>query len=82
LHETPTLESRWDDLDYSLMEHDEGPFSVLYEPAACSAVDVQLEEDPYNHPYGFQPYQARLIAAGLALVTIVTPDSDSPFGGA
>lgn len=29
--------------------------------------------------FGFEPYAAILVTAGLSLVTIVTPDAESPF---
>lgn len=76
------MEQRWDIVGYSLMDHGEGPFGVLYRPAPLSTVDVQLEQDPYDHPYGhgFEPYPATLVTTGLSLITIVTPDNDSPFG--
>jgi hypothetical protein len=76
------MERRWDEVGYSLMEHDEGPFALLYQPAARSTVELQLEEDPYDHPHGFQfePYRATLVATGLSLITVVTPDAGNPFG--
>ncbi|PYC63436.1 hypothetical protein C7C45_31840 [Micromonospora arborensis] len=74
------MERRWDDVGYSLMEHAEGPFSVLYEFASQPAVEIQLHEDPCERRgFGFEPYPATLVTVGLSLVTIVTPDADSPF---
>ncbi|RZU72443.1 hypothetical protein EV384_0808 [Micromonospora kangleipakensis] len=74
------MERRWDDLGYSLMEHAEGPFAVLYESSSQPAVEIQLNEDPYERRgIGIEPYPATLVTAGLSLVTIVTPDADSPF---
>ncbi|MFI7576557.1 hypothetical protein [Micromonospora sp. NPDC049497] len=74
------MERRWDDVGYSLMEHAEGPFAVLYQPASQPAVEIQLNENPYERRgFGFEPYAATLVTAGLSLVTIVTPDADSPF---
>lgn len=74
------MERRWDDVGYSLMEHGEGPFAVLYEFAGQPAVEIEFHEDPYERRgFGFEPYPATLVTAGLSLVTIVTPDADSPF---
>ncbi|MGS2620039.1 hypothetical protein ACVCAH_37050 [Micromonospora sp. LZ34] len=74
------MERRWDDVGYSLLEHAEGPFAVLYESASQPAVEIQLNEDPYERRgFGFDPYPATLISAGLSLVTVVAPDADSPF---
>lgn len=54
---------------------------MLYQPSPQPAIEVQLHEDPYNFGLGirFEPYSATLVTAGLSLVTIVTPDDDSPF---
>ncbi|WP_146247289.1 hypothetical protein [Micromonospora arborensis] len=74
------MERRWDDVGYSLMEHAEGPFAVLYELASQSAVGIQLHEDPYGRSgFGFDPHPATLVTVGMSLVTIVTPDADSFF---
>ncbi len=74
------MEQRWDDVGYSLMEQAEGPFAVLYQPASQPAVEIQLNDDPYERKgFGFDPYPATLVTAGLSLVTVVTPDADSPF---
>ncbi|NGM14166.1 hypothetical protein [Verrucosispora sioxanthis] len=74
------MERRWDDLGYSLMEHAEGPFAVLYQSASQLAVEIQLNDDPYERRgFGFELYPATLVTAGLSLVTLVTPDMDSPF---
>ncbi|WP_433495869.1 hypothetical protein ACQP26_13295 [Micromonospora sp. CA-248089] len=72
------MERRWDDLGYSLSEHAEGPSAVLYEFASQPAVEIQLNEDPYERRgVDIDPYPATLVTAGLSLVTIVTPDADS-----
>ncbi|MEV4813849.1 hypothetical protein [Micromonospora avicenniae] len=74
------MERRWDEVGYSLMEHDEGPFALLYEPSGEPAVEIQLNEDPYHRTdFGFEPYPATLVTAGMSLVTVVTPDKGSPF---
>jgi len=72
---------RWDDEGYSLMDGAEGPFQVVYEPASVPAVPVEMRWDPYDRGegYGFSPYEATLVTAGLFLVTLVTPDVDSAF---
>ncbi|SCG69547.1 hypothetical protein GA0070613_4627 [Micromonospora inositola] len=74
------MEQRWDEVGYSLMEHDEGPFALLYQPSGRTTVQIQVDEDPYG-PSGFrfEPHSATLITAGLSLVTVVTPDAESPF---
>lgn len=73
------MEQRWEVAGYALMEHGEGPFAVLYQPSARPLIAIHLNEDPYDSTYGFKPYPATLVAAGLSLVTVVTPDVDSPF---
>ncbi|WP_327039675.1 hypothetical protein [Micromonospora maris] len=74
------MERRWDDVGYSLMEQGEGPFAVLYEPCRHPTVEIRLDEDPYDRRgFGFEPYSATLVTAGLSMVTVVTPDADSPF---
>jgi len=76
----PQMERRWDDVGYRLMEGDEGPFAVLYEPVVPPLVEIQFNEDPYGRgDFTFDPYSATMVAAGLSLVTVVTPDADSPF---
>ncbi|GAA4578794.1 hypothetical protein GCM10023176_55350 [Micromonospora coerulea] len=74
------MEQRWDEVGYSLMEYDEGPFAVLYQPSGRTAVEIQVDEDPYGRSRsGFEPHSATLVTAGLSLVTVVTPDLESPF---
>ncbi|GAA4967404.1 hypothetical protein [Actinoplanes utahensis] len=74
------MEQRWDEVGYSLMEGGEGPFALLYEPAPQPAVAIQINQEPYERKgFGFNPYKASLITAGLSLVTIVTPDEESSF---
>ncbi|MEU7614264.1 hypothetical protein [Micromonospora sp. NPDC049204] len=73
------MEERWDEVGYRLMEHEEGPFAILYRPAARPVVEIQLKGDPYGGEFGFRPYPATLVAAGLSLVTAVTPDLESAF---
>lgn len=74
------MERRWDDVGYSLMKKAEGPFAVLYESSGQPAIEIQLNENPYERrDFGWEPYPAMLVTAGLSLVTIVTPDADSPF---
>ncbi|WFE47694.1 hypothetical protein [Verrucosispora sp. WMMD1129] len=74
------MERRWDDLGYSLMEYAEGPFAVLYQPSSQPTVEIQLNEDPYGPGgFGFEPYPATVVTAGLSLVTLVTPNADSSF---
>ncbi|MEU0555621.1 hypothetical protein [Dactylosporangium sp. NPDC006015] len=74
---------RWDDEGYTLMDGVEGPFQVVYQPATVPAVPVELQGDPYDrsgeYRFDLDPYRATLVTAGLALVTLVTPDLDSAF---
>jgi hypothetical protein len=65
-----------------LMEGDEGPFAVFYEPSRRAAVEVQFNDDPYDRAAGFQPYSATLLTPGLSLVTVVTPDQGQPLHSA
>lgn len=53
---------------------------MLYQSASQLAVEIQLNDDPYERRgFGFELYPATLVTAGLSLVTLVTPDMDSPF---
>jgi hypothetical protein len=73
------MEHRWDEEGYCLMEDGEGPFALLYQPAARPVVEVRFNDDPYGRESRFEPYSATVVMAGLSLVTVVTPDEDSPF---
>ncbi|WP_203931235.1 hypothetical protein [Virgisporangium ochraceum] len=73
------MEQRWDRDGWILMERDEGPFAVFYQPAPIPSVDIQFNDDPYGRGFTFEPYGATMLTAGLFLVTVVTPDRDSPF---
>jgi hypothetical protein len=73
------MEQRWDRDGWILMDRDEGPFALLYQPSPSPQVEVQFNEDPYNRGFNFEPYSATMVMAGMSLVTVVTPDKDSPF---
>jgi hypothetical protein len=73
------MEQRWDLDGWIFMERDEGPFAVFYRPSPRPAVEVQFNDDPYDGVFGFEPYSATMVMAGMSLVTVVTPDKDSPF---
>ncbi|MFF5083983.1 hypothetical protein ACFY36_43610 [Actinoplanes sp. NPDC000266] len=74
------MDHHWDEAGYSLMDDGEGPFAVFYQPAAQPAIAIRVDEEPYERSgFRFDPYPASLITAGLSLVTLVTPDEDSPF---
>jgi hypothetical protein len=73
------MERRWDRDGWILMERGEGPFAVFYRPSPSPVVDIQFHDDPYARGFDFEPYGATMITAGMSLVTVVTPDKDSPF---
>ncbi|GLW29210.1 hypothetical protein [Actinoplanes regularis] len=74
------MEQEWDEVGYALMAGGEGPFAVLYQPSPQPTIAIRADENPYEHRgFGFDPYAATLITTGLSLVTIVTPDEESPF---
>jgi hypothetical protein len=78
----PAMEREWDDTGYILMAGGEGPFAILYRPAGDPpTIQVRLNENPYPPSPGFRydPYPATLVTPGLSLITIVTPDEESPF---
>lgn len=74
------MEKDWDDFGYDPREDGEGPFALLYGPSPRSSTTISFEEDPYgDRGFRFDPYEAVLITAGLALITIVTPDEEGSF---
>jgi hypothetical protein len=73
------MEQRWDRDGWILMERDEGPFAVLYQPSPNPLVEIQFNDDPYDRAFTFEPYGATMVTVGMFLVTVVTPDKDSPF---
>jgi hypothetical protein len=69
----------WDEDGYALDASGEGPFAVYYQRAGREHLRVALLEDPYRREgFGFAPFEATLVGA-MALVTLVTPDAESPF---
>jgi hypothetical protein len=73
------MEQRWDRDGWILVDRDEGPFAVLYQPSPSPQVEVQFNDDPYDRGANFEPYSATMVMAGMSLVTVITPDRDSPF---
>jgi hypothetical protein len=75
------MERRWDEQGYSLDSTGEGPFAIYFELSSLTELRAMLLNDPYARVgYGrFQPFEARLVNREISLVTVVTPDSGSPF---
>jgi hypothetical protein len=74
------MEKDWDEFGYDLREDGEGPFAVMYEPSLRSTTAICIKEEPYSdRGFGFDPYDAVLVTAGLSLITMVTPDQESLF---
>ncbi|MFD0721244.1 hypothetical protein [Streptomyces globosus] len=67
----------WDEHGYAPDAAGEGPFALLYQPPARSALTVRALQDPYQDlpsgGSGYEPYGIELVGAGLTLVTTVTP---------
>lgn len=74
------MEADWDEYGYDPREDGEGPFALLYTPSPLPTTTIRAEQDPYgDRGSGFTPHEAVLVTAGLSLITMVTPDDDSPF---
>lgn len=70
----------WDDTGYDPSPDGEGPCSIWYQRSPCRSVRISLIDDPYDRgEFAFEPYEADLVGSHLSLVTVVTPDRDSPF---
>ncbi|MWK34701.1 hypothetical protein GEV43_12030 [Actinomadura sp. J1-007] len=53
---------------------------LAYEPCPASRLRMLALNDPYCRTgFAYEPYETTLIATGLSLITIVTPDHDSDF---
>ncbi|MCX4966484.1 hypothetical protein OHA98_16900 [Streptomyces sp. NBC_00654] len=65
----------WDDSGYVLDPHQEGPFSLAYEPAGWTSLNVLALDDPYTRTgFGYEPYEIGLVGTGLQLITLVAPE--------
>lgn len=74
------MEVEWDNRGYALDSLGEGPFSIAYEPCGWKTLGARLLEDPYSREgFGFVPYEATVVGAGLYMVSVVTPDAESAF---
>ena len=73
------MDDFWEAEGYALDRHGEGPFLLLYRPCPRQGVRATVLDDPYDHGTGFRPYETVLASGGMSLVTVVTPDDDSPF---
>jgi len=75
------MERFWHEKTYEYMDENEGPFGIFYEPCRVGKFSITMQSQPYNRSagFGFLPYGAVAIGAGITLVTIVTPESEGPF---
>lgn len=72
--------SAWDEEGYHLSPSGDGPLMLAYEPCPASRLRMLALDDPYRRTgFAYEPYEATLVAKGISLVTIVTPDQDSDF---
>ncbi|MFB7475019.1 hypothetical protein [Kitasatospora sp. NPDC056184] len=73
------MADRWQEEGY-FVDNQGGPFSILYQPMEKRELKVSSLEDPYSHNgFGFRPYEMLLLMHSAWLVTLVTPDEESPF---
>jgi len=75
------MDDHWERFGYSLDESLEGPLRLAYRPFPTGVFPVVALEDPYgrNDP-SFEPYDLRVVGAGLYLVTVVLPEGEGSFG--
>ena len=75
------MQEAWDEHGYDLPGVDEGPFTLMYQPCPAARFTVTVTSDPYtpDSGFGFAPYPAQVIGAGLHLVTAVTPGTMKNF---
>lgn len=66
------------DYGYELTERGDGPFMLMYQPCQADRFQVEIRQNPYT-PDEIEPYEAIVIGAGINLVTVVAPDSESQF---
>lgn len=71
----------WTEYGYDIPNSVEGPFCILYEPARVKSFKALVRSDPYGRDRGqlFEPYEVAVVASGLFLVTVVTPDPELDF---
>jgi hypothetical protein len=76
-----TMEAEWDERGYDPGPDGQGPFMIIYQSAARTSLRLMALEDPrgQNGLALFEPYEARLVAPHLGLITVVTPDADGDF---
>lgn len=73
------MEANWDTFGYVLDERGEGPLALAYEPVNWQSLPMTPQKDPYGRAgFRYEPYDIKVVGAGLHLVTVVTPD-DSVF---
>ncbi len=75
------MEAAWDEKGYVRDELGEGPVAIYYRPFARRTAQVLAMQDPYDHgdDFIFEPYPMLMVAKGLSLVTVVTPDEAPDF---
>jgi hypothetical protein len=75
------MQDAWDEHGYELPGVDEGPFTLMYQPCSATRFTVTVTSDPYapDSGFGFAPYPAQVLGAGLHLVTAVTPSTMKDF---
>ena len=75
------MQDAWDEHGYELPGVDEGPFTLMYQPCPATRFTVTVTSDPYapDSGFGFAPYPAQVLGAGLHLVTAVTPSTKKGF---
>jgi hypothetical protein len=75
------MEAEWDERGYDPGPDGQGPFTIIYQSAARTSLRLMALEDPCGHSGSapFDPYETRLVAPHLRLITVVTPDADSEF---
>ncbi|TDB86330.1 hypothetical protein E1264_18340 [Actinomadura sp. KC216] len=78
--EDEEMVQRWDEDGYYLSPTGTGPLMISFEPCRVPRLTARVLENPYgDNGLGFTPYDVTLIGTDLHLVTIVTPDAESPF---
>ncbi len=75
------MDAAWEEHGYDIPGEPEGPFVIYYQPCSVRQFTAQVTADPYEQgtDYIFNPYEVRVVGAGLSLVTLVTPDMEKDF---
>jgi len=75
------MRRRWDEDGYSLDDRGEGPIALYRAPAPWRELTVLALEDPYarDDGMGYEPYPVTFTGSVFSLITLVTPDAESPF---